>query len=59
MSPPARLRVRFYALLTPGLRGPVLPMFGRGPFVRLWSIFKYIRDCLLVFSEILHEVRGQ
>ena len=22
------------------------------------SVFKYLRDCLLVFSETLHEVRG-
>ena len=26
--------------------------------VRL-SVFKYLRDCTLVFSETLHEVRGQ
>ena len=34
-------------------QGPVIALV-HGP-----SVFKYLRDCLLVFSEMLHDVRGQ
>ena len=48
-------------ILTPGLPEVVLsnrPCPCVRPCVRV-SVFKYLRDRSLVFSETLHEVRGQ
>ena len=50
-------QVHFWTTVYPSWSYVITPV--SGPSVGQWSVFRYLRDSSLVFSETLHEVEGQ